>query len=130
MQEITPIPGRRKRHETPTRAMTSCHATHTWRDIMTSHLTPPCDVVAGHFRLDKHLFFHGFHTKRVAVIQKLFEIPVGDCSVLCMVQHAETFSVRKKWRRSNLKKVTLSREGLSSVTKTLCTQKEANAFSL
>jgi hypothetical protein len=35
MQEISPtlIPGRRQRHETPTRAMTSCHATRTWRDV-------------------------------------------------------------------------------------------------
>jgi hypothetical protein len=38
--------------------------------------------------------------------------------------------VRKKWRRSNLKKVSSSREGFGWVTKNLCTQKEANAFSL
>jgi hypothetical protein len=35
MQEITPtrIPGRRQRHETPTQAVTSCHATRTCRDV-------------------------------------------------------------------------------------------------
>jgi hypothetical protein len=59
---------------------------------------------------DLHWFFRGFYTKRVAGVQKLSE--VGDMLYAQFsVRRAETFSVRKKWRRSNLKKVSSSREG-------------------
>jgi hypothetical protein len=79
--------------ETPTRAVTSCHATRTCRDVMTSHLTASGRPISGSTILftadqmyDLHWFFCGFHTKRVAGIQKLSE--VGDLltvmrSVLC-----------------------------------------------
>jgi hypothetical protein len=51
------------------------------------------------------------------------------------VWHAETFNVRKKWRRSNLKSIQaksciLRRVWVELPRPSICTQKEANAFSL
>jgi hypothetical protein len=133
MQEITPtqIPGRRQRHETPTQAVTSCHATRTCHDVMTSHLT--CLTASGSpiqgstlFTADQmddlYWFFCGFHTKRVAGVHKLSE--VGDSLT---VMHP-VLCEKKKWRRSNMKSTQAKRYVLRRVT--LCTQKESNALSL
>jgi hypothetical protein len=80
------------------------------------------------------LVFRGFHTKRVAGVQKLSEVVIRwQLCAQFSVRHAETFSVRKKMAaikfEINLNKKLHFEEGFGWVTKTLCTQKEANAFS-
>jgi hypothetical protein len=80
---------------------------------------------------DLHWFLRGFYAKRVASVQKLSE--VGDmlnCTFSSLCGVLKLLVWERKWRRSNLKKVSSTREGLGCVTKTLCTQNEANAFSL
>jgi hypothetical protein len=51
-------------------------------------------------------FFRGFYTKRVAGVQKLSEVVI--CYTLSSLYGVLK---RKKWRRSNLKKVSSTREG-------------------
>jgi hypothetical protein len=78
MQEITPtrIPGRRQRHETPTRAVMSCHVTRTYHDVTFDGVVQTIPGSTTLFTADQmddlHWFFRGFHTGT----QKLSE--VGD----------------------------------------------------
>jgi hypothetical protein len=69
---------------------------------------------------DLHWFVSGFYTKRVAGIQKLSE--VGDMLTVCYTL-SSLYGVLKLlvWEKNG---------GFGWVTKTLCTQNEANAFSL
>jgi hypothetical protein len=72
MQEITVtrIPGRRQRHETPTRAVTSCHTPVAFDGIVQT--IPGSTMLFTADQMDDlHWFFRGFHTKRVADVQKL-----------------------------------------------------------
>jgi hypothetical protein len=134
MQEIIPtlFPGQRQCHETPTRAMMSCHATRTWRDVAFDGIVwcrRPFQARQCFSRQIKWTICIGFSMDFTLTVLLAFRNYL-ICSRLCAqfsVRHAET---EKKWRLSNLKKVMLTREGFGWVTKTLCTQKEANAFSL